>query len=133
MKSYLSAGLGIILLSSIMQIHSKEKIVDEKHHLLDEMIERRKNKNKDMKATMEEFWKELKETREIKYGKDNHFVLNLDYCREFSERSVIHKGNEWNLKNIVKYCYWCMDKLNKMTREVKNEKFNINNWINERR
>ena len=60
-------------------------------------------------------------------------MLNLDYCREFSERSVIHKGNEWNLKNIVKYCYWCMDKLNKMTREVKNEKFNINNWINERR
>ena len=50
-----------------MQIHSKEKIADEKHHLLDEMIERRKNKNKDMKATMEEFWKELKETREIKY------------------------------------------------------------------
>ena len=61
-RSYLSAGLGIILLSSIMH-HSKEKIVDEKHHLLDEMIERRKNKNKDMKATMEEFWKELKETR----------------------------------------------------------------------
>ena len=116
-----------------MQIHSEEKIVDEKHHLLDEMIERRKNKNKDMKATMEEFWKELKETREIKYGKDNHFVLNIDYCREFSERSVIHKGNEWNLKNIIKYCYWCMDKLNKMTREVKNEEFNINNWIRERR
>ena len=97
------------------------------------MIERRKNKNKDMKATMEEFWKKLKETREIKYGKDNHFELNLDYCREFSEISVIHKGNDWNLKNIVKYCYWCMDKLNKMTREVKNEEFNINNWINERR
>ena len=26
-----------------MQIHSKEKIADEKHHLLDEMIERRRN------------------------------------------------------------------------------------------
>ena len=133
LKCFLSIGLGIILLSSSKIVDSKEKITNEKHNLVDAMIERRRKNNKDMKASMEEFWRELIETREIKYGKDDHFERNLDYCRNFSERAVLHKGDEWNLKNIVKYCYWCMDKLNKMTREVKNEEFNINKWISERR
>ena len=132
-KCFLSIGIGIILLSSSTIVDSKEKITNEKHNLVDAMIERRRKNNKDMKASMEEFWRELIETREIKYGKDDHFERNLDYCRNFSERAVLHKGDEWNLKNIVKYCYWCMDKLNKMTREVKNEEFNINKWISERR
>jgi len=133
LKCFLSIGIGIILLSSSKIVDSKEKITNEKHNLVDAMIERRRKNNKDMKASMEEFWRELIETREIKYGKDDHFERNLDYCRNFSERAVLHKGDEWNLKNIVKYCYWCMDKLNKMTREVKNEEFNINKWISERR
>jgi len=133
LKCFLSIGIGIILLSSSTIVDSKEKITNEKHNLVDAMIERRRKNNKDMKASMEEFWRELIETREIKYGKDDHFERNLDYCRNFSERAVLHKGDEWNLKNIVKYCYWCMDKLNKMTREVKNEEFNINEWISERR
>ena len=133
LKCFLSIGIGIILLSSSTTVDSKEKITNEKHNLVDAMIERRRKNNKDMKASMEEFWRELIETREIKYGKDDHFERNLDYCRNFSERAVLHKGDEWNLKNIVKYCYWCMDKLNKMTREVKNEEFNINKWISERR
>ena len=133
LKCFISIGIGIILLSSSKIVDSKEKITNEKHNLVDAMIERRRKNNKDMKASMEEFWRELIETREIKYGKDDHFERNLDYCRNFSERAVLHKGDEWNLKNIVKYCYWCMDKLNKMTREVKNEEFNINKWISERR
>ena len=133
LKCFLSIGIGIILLSSSTIVDSKEKITNEKHNLVDAMIERRRKNNKDMKASMEEFWRELIETREIKYGKDDHFERNLDYCRNFSERAVLRKGDEWNLKNIVKYCYWCMDKLNKMTREVKNEEFNINKWISERR
>ena len=133
LKCFLSIGIGIILLSSSTIVDSKEKITNEKHNLVDAMIERRRKNNKDMKASMEEFWRELIETREIKYGKDDHFERNLHYCRNFSERAVLHKGDEWNLKNIVKYCYWCMDKLNKMTREVKNEEFNINKWISERR
>ena len=133
LKCFLSIGIGIILLSSSTIVDSKEKITNEKHNLVDSMIERRRKNNKDMKASMEEFWRELIETREIKYGKDDHFERNLDYCRNFSERAVLHKGDEWNLKNIVKYCYWCMDKLNKMTREVKNEEFNIKKWISERR
>ena len=133
LKCFLSIGIGIILLSSSTIVDSKEKITNEKHNLVDAMIERRRKNNKDMKASMEEFWRELIETREIKYGKDDHFERNLDYCRNFSERAVLHKGDEWNLKNIVKYCYWCMDKLNKVTREVKNEEFNINQLISERR
>ena len=133
LKCFLSIGIGIILISSSTIVDSKEKITNEKHNLVDSMIERRRKNNKDMKASMEEFWRELIETREIKYGKDDHFERNLDYCRNFSERAVLHKGDEWNLKNIVKYCYWCMDKLNKMTREVKNEEFNIKKWISERR
>ena len=133
LKCFLSIGIGIILLSSSTIVDSKEKITNEKHNLVDAMIERRRKNSKDMKASMEEFWRELIETREIKYGKDDHFERNLDYCRNFSERAVLHKGDEWNLKNIVKYCYWCMDKHNKMTREVKNEQFNINKWISERR
>ena len=133
LKCFLSIGIGIILLSSSKIVDSREKITNEKHNLVDAMIERRRKNNKDMKASMEEFWRELIETREIKYGKDDHFERNLDYCRNFSERAVLHKGDEWNLKNIVKYCYWCMDKLNSMTREVKNEEFNINKWISERR
>ena len=133
LKCFLSIGIGIILLSSSTIVDSKEKITNEKHNLVDAMIERRRKNNKDMKASMEEFWRESIETREIKYGKDDHFERNLDYCQNFSERAVLHKGDEWNLKNIVKYCYWCMDKLNKMTREVKNEEFNINKWISERR
>ena len=133
LKCFFSIGIGIILLSSSTTVDSKEKITNEKHNLVDAMIERRRKNNKDMKASMEEFWRELIETREIKYGKDDHFERNLHYCRNFSERAVLHKGDEWNLKNIVKYCYWCMDKLNKMTREVKNEEFNINKWISERR
>ena len=133
LKCFLSIGIGIILLSSSTIVDSKEKITNEKHNLVDAMIERRRKNNKDMKASMEEFWRELIETREIKYGKDDHFERNLDYCGNFSEKAVLHKGDEWNLKNIVKYCYWCMDKLNKMTREVKNEEFNINKWISERR
>ena len=133
LKCFFSIGIGIILLSSSTTVDSKEKITNQKHNLVDAMIERRRKNNKDMKASMEEFWRELIETREIKYGKDDHFERNLHYCRNFSERAVLHKGDEWNLKNIVKYCYWCMDKLNKMTREVKNEEFNINKWISERR
>ena len=133
LKCFLSIGIGIILLSSSTIVDSKEKITNEKHNLVDAIVERRRKNKKDVKASMEEFWRELIETREIKYGKDDHFERNLHYCRNFSERAVLHKGDEWNLTNIVKYCYWCMDKLNKMTREVKNEEFSINEWISDRR
>ena len=104
----------------------------ERNNLVNDMVERRKKSGKEMKVTMDEFWRELKETREIKYGKDIHFEKNLDYCRHFGEISVLHKGDEWNLKNIVKYCYYCMNTLNGMTREVKKEDFDIYKWTDER-
>ena len=120
----------MVLLLPSLPVESNDNI--KRNNLVNDMVERRKKSGKEMKVTMDEFWKELKETREIKYGKDIHFEKNLDYCRHFGEISVLHKGDEWNLKNIVKYCYYCMNTLNGMTREVKKEDFDINKWSSER-
>ena len=129
-KSFLQAGMVIVLFLPSLPVKSNDNI--KRNNLVNDMVERRKKSGKEMKVTMDEFWKELKETREIKYGKDIHFEKNLDYCRHFGEISVLHKGDEWNLKNIVKYCYYCMNTLNGMTREVKKEDFDINKWSSER-
>ena len=120
----------MVLLLPSLPVESNDNI--KRNNLVNDMVERRKKSGKEMKVTMDEFWKELKETREIKYGKDIHFEKNLDYCRHFGEISVLHKGDEWNLKNIVKYCYYCMNTLNGMTREVKKEDFDIYKWTDER-
>ena len=130
MKSVVSDGVGIFLLLPSLPVESNDNI--KRNNLVNDMVERRKKSGKEMKVTMDEFWRELKETREIKYGKDIHFEKNLDYCRHFGEISVLHKGDEWNLKNIVKYCYYCMNTLNGMTREVKKEDFDIYKWTDER-
>ena len=130
LKSIVSVGIGIFLLLPSLPVESNDNI--KRNNLVNDMVERRKKSGKEMKVTMDEFWKELKETREIKYGKDIHFEKNLDYCRHFGEISVLHKGDEWNLKNIVKYCYYCMNTLNGMTREVKKEDFDIYKWADER-
>ena len=130
MKSVVSVGIGIFLLLPSLPVESNDNI--KRNNLVNDMVERRKKSGKEMKVTMDEFWKELKETREIKYGKDIHFEKNLDFCRHFGEISVLHKGDEWNLKNIVKYCYYCMNTLNGMTREVKKEDFDIYKWTDER-
>ena len=126
MKSIVSVGIVMFLLLPSLPVESNDNI--KRNNLVNDMVERRKKSGKEMKVTMDEFWKELKETREIKYGKDIHFEKNLDYCRHFGEISVLHKGDEWNLKNIVKYCYYCMNTLNGMTREVKKEDFDIYKW-----
>ena len=130
MKSIVSVGIVMFLLLPSLPVESNDNI--KRNNLVNDMVERRKKSGKEMKVTMDEFWKELKETREIKYGKDIHFEKNLDYCRHFGEISVLHKGDEWNLKNIVKYCYYCMNTLNGMTREVKKEDFDIYKWTDER-
>ena len=130
MKSIVSVGIVMFLLLPSLPVESNDNI--KRNNLVNDMVERRKKSGKEMKETMDEFWKELKETREIKYGKDIHFEKNLDYCRHFGEISVLHKGDEWNLKNIVKYCYYCMNTLNGMTREVKKEDFDIYKWTDER-
>ena len=130
MKSIVSVGIVMFLLLPSLPVESNDNI--KRNNLVNDMVERRKKSGKEMKVTMDEFWRELKETREIKYGKDIHFEKNLDYCRHFGEISVLHKGDEWNLKNIVKYCYYCMNTLNGMTREVKKEDFDIDKWTDER-
>ena len=130
LKSIVSVGIGMVLFLPSLPVESNDNI--KRNNLVNDMVERRKKSGKEMKVTMDEFWKELKETREIKYGKDIHFEKNLDYCRHFGEISVLHKGDEWNLKNIVKYCYYCMNTLNGMTREVKKEDFDIYKWTDER-
>ncbi len=130
MKSIVSVGIGMFLLLPSLPIESNDNI--KRNNLVNDMVERRKKSGKEMKVTMDEFWEELKETRKIKYGYDMHFEKNLDYCRHFGEISVLHKGDEWNLKNIVKYCYYCMNTLNGMTRVVKKEDFDINKWSSER-
>ena len=130
MKSIVSVGIVMFLLLPSLPVESNDNI--KRNTLVNDMVERRKKSGKEMKVTMDEFWKELKETREIKYGKAIHFEKNLDYCRHFGEISVLHKGDEWNLKNIVKYCYYCMNTLNGMTREVKKEDFDIYKWTDER-
>ena len=130
MKSIVSVGIVMFLLLPSLPVESNDNI--KRNNLVNDMVERRKKSGKEMKVTMDEFWRELKETREIKYGKDIHFDKNLDYCRHFGEISVLHKGDEWNLKNIVKYCYYCMNTLNGMTREVKKEDFDIYKWTDER-
>ena len=130
MKSIVSVGIVMFLLLPSLPVESNDNI--KRNNLVNDMVERRKKSGKEMKVTMDEFWRELKETREIKYGKDIHFEKNLDYCRHFGEISVLHKGDEWNLKNIVKYCYYCMNTLNGMTREVKKEDFDIYKWTDER-
>ena len=130
MKSIVSVGIVMFLLLPSLPVESNDNI--KRNNLVNDMVERRKKSGKEMKVTMDEFWRELKETREIKYGKDIHFEKNLDYCRHFGEISVLHKGDEWNLKNIVKYCYYCMNTLNGMTREVKKEDFDIYKWTDEK-
>ena len=130
MKLPFIIGFLAILMTTSLPVESNDNI--KRNNLVNDMVERRRNSGKEMKVTMDEFWEELKETRKIKYGYDMHFEKNLDYCRHFGEISVLHKGDEWNLKNIVKYCYYCMNTLNGMTREVKKEDFDINKWSSER-
>ena len=129
-KSFLQVGIVIVLLLPSLPVKSNDNI--KRNNLINDMVEKRRNSGKEMKVTMDEFWEELKETRKIKYGYDMHFEKNLDYCRHFAEISVLHREEEWNLKNIVIYSYYCMNTLNGMTREVKKEDFDINKWSSER-
>ncbi len=130
MKLPFIIGFLAILMTTSLPVESNDNI--KRNNLVNDMVERRKKSGKEMKVTMDEFWEELKKTRKIKYGYDMHFEKNLDYCRHFAEISVIHREDEWNLKNIVKYSYYCMNTLNGMTREVKKEDFDINKWSSER-
>ena len=46
------------------------------------------DKNITTKIDVESFWNQVKETRELKYGKDPSWDKNMDYCSYFL--SLIH-------------------------------------------
>ena len=64
MKSIVSVGIVMFLLLPSLPVESNDNI--KRNNLVNDMVERRKKSGKEMKVTMDEFWKELKETREIK-------------------------------------------------------------------
>ena len=64
------------------------------------------------------FWKKVKETREIKYGKDEGWDKNMDYCSYWSENIALTKGEGLVMSNLIKYADKCMKTLNLMTKYV---------------
>ena len=68
------------------------------------------------KVDVETFWKQLKETREIKYGKDEGWDKNMDYCSYWSENIALTKGEGLVMSKLIKYADKCMNTLNFMTR-----------------
>ena len=122
LKSIFSVGIGMILLLPTLPVESNSN--KERNNLIKDMVERRKKKGKGMEVTMNEFWKELKDTRKIKFGYDPNYEKTVDYCRNWGEMSVRYKDEEWNLQNIVKYSYYCMNTINGMTTQLIKEDFN---------
>ena len=70
------------------------------------------------KVDVETFWKQLKETREIKYGKDEGWDKNMDYCSYWSENIALTKGESLVMSKLIKYVDKCMKTLNLMTKYV---------------
>ena len=68
------------------------------------------------KIDVQTFWKQVKETREIKYGKDEGWNKNIDYCSYWSENIALTKGEGLVMSKLIKYADKCMNTLNFMTR-----------------
>ena len=67
------------------------------------------------------FWKQVKETREIKYGKDEGWDKNMDYCSYWSENIALSKGEGLVMSKLIKYADKCMNTLNFMTKYMLDE------------
>ena len=76
------------------------------------------DKNITSKIDVQTFWKQVKETRELKYGKDPSWDKNMDYCSYFSEKIAVSKGEGLVMSNLIKYADKCMKTLNLMTKYV---------------
>ena len=76
------------------------------------------DKNITTKVDVESFWKQVKETREIKYGRDEGWDKNMDYCSYWSENIALTKGEGLVMSNLIKYAGKCMNILNFMTKNV---------------
>ena len=73
------------------------------------------------KIDVQTFWKQVKETREIKYGKDDGWDKNMDYCSYWSENIALTKGEGLVMSNLIKYADKCMNTLNFMTKYMLDE------------
>ena len=79
------------------------------------------DKNITSKIDVQTFWKQVKETRELKYGKDPSWDKNMDYCSYFSEKIAVSKGEGLVMSNLIKYADKCMNTLNFMTKYLLDE------------
>ena len=79
------------------------------------------DKNITTKIDVESFWKQVKETREIKYGKDPSWDKNMDYCSYFAEKIALSKGEGYVMSNLIKYADKCHKTLNFMTKYLLEE------------
>jgi len=83
------------------------------------------NKEVDAKITtkidVETFWKQVKKTREIKYGKDLAWDVNFDYCSNWSNKIAITKGEGYIMSNLIRYTHKCLKTLSLMTKYVLEE------------
>ena len=79
------------------------------------------DKNITTKIDVESFWKQVKETREIKYGKDPSWDKNMDYCSYFAEKIALSKGEGYLMSNLIKYADKCHKTLNFMTKYLLEE------------
>ena len=80
------------------------------------------DKERDAKITtkvdVETFWKHVKKTREIKYGKDSAWEINFDYCSNWSSKIAISKGEGFVMSNLIRYTHKCLKTLDLMTKYV---------------
>ena len=80
------------------------------------------DKNITTKIDVESFWKQVKETREIKYGVDPSWDKNMDYCSYFAEKIALSKGEGYVMSKLIKYADKCHKTLNFMTNYLLEEK-----------
>ncbi len=76
------------------------------------------NENVITKIEVDDFWKQLKELRETKYGIDEVWEKNIDYCSDWSERVALSKDGGLIMSNLVAYTNMCMETLSKMNETI---------------
>ena len=80
------------------------------------------DKNITTKIDVDTFWKEVKDTRKLKYGEDIGWDTNMDYCSYFAENIALTKGEGLVMSKLVKYATKCHHTLNFMTKYLLEEK-----------
>ena len=73
------------------------------------------------KIDVQTFWNRVKETRELKYGKDASWDTNFDYCSNWSNNIAVAKGEGYVMSNLIKYTHKCLNTLDFMTKYMLDE------------